>query len=130
HRNGSTPGYLMGALSLAGTNALAGGDAPMIMRTWTLQSPASSPSARASAGVDFDAGTQTVTLFGGVNSSGALGDTWTWNGTTWTQQSPSASPLSRQSPFMAYDAAASQLVLFGGCVDGSCQTTLGDTWTW
>ena len=70
-----------------------------------------------------------MVLFGGNNSAGVLGDTWTWNGVTktWTQQNPAASPSARAAP-MAYDTATQTAVLFGGNGNGSeCFT---DTWTW
>jgi hypothetical protein len=97
--------------------------------TWTQQSPAASPSARDFPSMAYDAATGQVVLFGGdgsTNSSGYLGDTWTWNGTTWTQQSPATSPSARYYDSMAYDAATAQVVLFGGYNNG----LLGDTWTW
>jgi hypothetical protein len=77
----------------------------------------------------YDATTQTVVLFGGNNSAGVLGDTWTWNGLTktWTQQNPAASPSAR-SAGMAYDAATQTVVLFGGT--GSGGVVLTDTWNW
>ncbi len=94
---------------------------------WTQQSPSSSPPARYLATMAWDASTGQVVLFGGEDSSGYLGDTWTWNGTTWTQQSPSASPPARAFATMAWDASTGQVVLFGGYGNSG---VLGDTWTW
>jgi hypothetical protein len=68
-----------------------------------------------------------VVLFGGLNGTTHLADTWTWEGTTWTQQHPSVSPPARNAAVMAGDPASHRLVLFGG-YDGT--TWLGDTWTW
>ena len=95
--------------------------------TWSQQSPATSPSARAFAAMAYDAGTNQVVLFGGQDSSGNLNDTWTWNGTTWTQMSPATSPPARRGAAMTYDAGTNQVVLFGG--QGS-SVDLNDTWTW
>ena len=67
-----------------------------------------------------------VVLFGGENASGALADTWTWNGSTWAQQSPAASPSPRAYAAMPVPIGG-DVVLFGGENGG---TPLGDTWTW
>jgi len=98
--------------------------------TWTQQFPPVSPSARTTTTVmTYDPVTQTVLLFGGANSAGALGDTWTWNGITktWTEQNPAGSPSARSAP-MAYDAALQRVVLFGGSGNGTALFT--DTWVW
>jgi hypothetical protein len=68
-----------------------------------------------------------VVLFGGIDDSGNVDDTWTWDGTDWTKQTPANSPSTRQDMGMDYDAARSQVVLFGGVGDGD---VLGDTWIW
>jgi hypothetical protein len=57
--------------------------------TWTQQSPAQSPTPRVGEpGTDnlaWDPLNRRLLLFGGQSSafSGALGDTWAWNGVTW-----------------------------------------------
>ena len=100
-----------------------------VTTNWTEQSPATGPSARATASMAFDPATGTAVLFGGDNFNGSLySDTWTWNGTTWTKQSPTTSPSARYGASMAYDPAAGTMVLFGG-IDSS-GTALSDTWTW
>ena len=86
--------------------------------TWSQQSPATSPSARAFAAMAYDAGTNQVVLFGGQGSSVDLNDTWTWNGTTWSQQSPATSPSARDTAVMAYDPSSGLVVLFGGQGNG------------
>jgi len=48
--------------------------------TWTQQFPPVSPPGRTSYAMVYDAATKTVVLFGGTNSAGALGGTWTWDG--------------------------------------------------
>ena len=75
--------------------------------TWTKQFPATSPPAREGGSIAYDpADLGNMVLFGGYdNSSGWLGDTWTWNGTTWTEQFPATSPLAREGASMAYDPA-------------------------
>ncbi len=98
--------------------------------TWTQQHPATSPPARGSAVMAYDAATSNAVLFSGVNSNvtQVFNDTWTWDGTTWTQQHPATSPPPRWSASMAYDAATGNAVLFGG--DGGKINVRLDTWTW
>src|SRR5690349_6773873 len=56
-----------------------------------------SPSARYGAGMDYDAATGNIVLFGGAISGAVDGDTWSFDGTTWTKLSPPASPHARVS---------------------------------
>ena len=93
---------------------------------WTQQAPATSPPARVSAPMAYDAATGNVVLFGGLGNRNVLNSTWTWDGSTWTKQAPKTSPLARSGASMAYDAATGNAVLFGG--QGGA--FLGDTWTW
>ncbi len=96
-------------------------------RTWTQQSPATSPPARSGAGMSFDPTTGKLNLFGGYNGTSFLGDTWTYDGTNWTQQTPAQSPPARGPGGMAFDPAIGKTVLFGG-ISGS--TFRNDTWTY
>jgi hypothetical protein len=98
--------------------------------TWTQQFPPISPSARgcAAPGMVYDGATGTVMLFGGANRTGALGDTWIWDGTakTWTQLHPSNHPSARAA-LMAYDEASETVVLFGSPSTDAADT---ETWSW
>ena len=98
--------------------------------TWSQQFPPASPAGRRfdNPSMAYDKVTRTVILFGGIGSSGGLGDTWTWDGQTaaWTQQFPAASPSARRAP-LAYDDVTRSVVLFGGDNSGPAFT---DTWTW
>lgn len=104
---------------------------------WNEEHPSVSPPARYQGSMTFDPATKKVLLFGGVGcldddctATGALGDTWTWNGTTWTEVVTSTtSPPARYLSAMAGDPASGRTVLFGGCT-GSCPAMAGDTWTW
>jgi hypothetical protein len=67
---------------------------------WSIQRPSASPPARvAPAGAAFDARRGVVVIFGGEaipsggGQPGALGDTWSWDGSTWTLRSGSTKPL-------------------------------------
>jgi hypothetical protein len=98
------------------------------LMNWVEQSPATAPPARYGAAMAYDSGTNTVVLFGGYGSSGAMNDTWTWNGTSWTHLAPAAAPSARYYSTMAYDASTNTVVLFGGL--SSSDVALSDTWTW
>ncbi len=89
------------------------------------------PGQREDTMMAYDAADGYTVLFGGFNgSSGAsLSDTWTFSGGVWTQIFPTTSPPPRFDGQMAYDPLDGYVVLFGGIPDGSCSTTLGDTWT-
>lgn len=94
-------------------------------QTWTLLSPATSPSAR--VGHCMDAGPSYVIMFGGSISSGECkNDTWKWDGTTWTQLAPATSPSARTGASMAYDRTNNVWVLFGGMNE---YYRLPETWT-
>jgi hypothetical protein len=96
---------------------------------WTLKSPSTSPPARDSQAMAYDALHGQVVLFGGYNGNSGpyLGDTWVWDGTNWTQKPSSTSPPPRSGHAMAYDTAHAQVVLFGG---GFGVGLFSDTWVW
>jgi hypothetical protein len=74
----------------------------------------------------YDAKRGRTVLFGGGSKGGALGDTWTFDGTRWTElEAPGPTP--RFSPAMAYDESRDVIVLFGG--RRSWPDDLADTWT-
>lgn len=103
-------------------------------QTWHQEANGSvpKPGARKHAVMAYDHVAKQVLLFGGVGSSGLLGDTWLWDGQagTWTPITGLAtSPSPRAGAQMAYDGA--NLILFGGYkLTGSTKTPLGDTWLW
>jgi uncharacterized protein (TIGR03437 family) len=93
---------------------------------WTQQMPKTSPSARDSAPLAYDAQLSRVVLFGGGGATGTLNDTWTWDGTTWAPTSSAPGPPAGGG-WMTYDSARSQVVLFAS--DGSTWTWSGFNWT-
>jgi mannan endo-1,4-beta-mannosidase len=103
--------------------------------TWTQQTPPTSPPARWSASMAYDAGHHQVVLFGGCTGPGCttyLNDTWTWDGSTWTEQHPTLSPPARDGATMAYYAGCqgcSSVVLYGG-YGGLGAVEYTDTWSW
>jgi hypothetical protein len=106
---------------------------------WTQLSPSTSPTARDSAVLAFDASTNALVLFGGDDGTTVRNDTWMWNGTTWTQLDDSplgctnncaSSPPGRQLASMASDPADGGTVLFGGETGNNVSSNLNDTWVW
>lgn len=64
-----------------------------------------------------------VVLFGGFGSTGALNDTWEWDGTGWTQHTTTQQPRAG-SHAMAWDPAGGGTLLFGAGSSGP------ETWKW
>ena len=95
---------------------------------WRQIAPAQSPAGRANIDqtLVYDSNRKKTVLFGGLGTSGYLGDTWEYNGTTWSQISPSPSPPNRDSHAMTFDSYRGVTILFGGY--GSSGTRLNDTW--
>lgn len=99
----------------------------------------SSPPPRSGSGMDYNPALGQLVLFGGLDGSTNLNDTWTWNGTTWTQVDDDtdpgctttcpASPPSRSAIFLTYDETNRQSVLFGGQgTPAYSAPVLEDTW--
>src|ERR1700739_762449 len=100
---------------------------------WTQGTGLSStPPARSSAAMAYDAATGQVVLLGGLggaSTGGAdLGDTWVWYENNWYSEAPSNSPSARYGASMAYDAALGEVILFGGFDQSGNEDT--DTWAW
>jgi hypothetical protein len=95
---------------------------------WTKKTPATSPPARFSSVMAYDAARQQIVLFGGETNNQVLADTWTWDGNTWTPRFTATSPSFRLDAAMAYDAANQNTVLFGG-EEGNMNEP-ADTWIW
>ena len=92
---------------------------------WTHRAPRTSPSARAGAGMAYDAASGQLILFGGTTGTPS-GETWSWTGSTWVQLHPAMSPPPQSGGTLAYDPATSQIVMFGG----SGQVLSNATWAW
>ena len=104
------------------------GHAQTLVPNWIQQLPANTPSARYDGALAYDSAHSQVVMFGGLGTSGTLGETWLWNGTTWSQASPATVPAARANQAMAYDAVHGQVVMFGGI--NSLSTRTNDTWLW
>jgi Galactose oxidase, central domain len=107
-----------------------------------IQCPTSqqTPSARALGGLVYDLSDGYSVLFGGMGSSGLLGDTWTYSNGQWTPVNtpPGQAPSARFNFSMVYDSADGYVLLYGGFVSssmlpgqfgpGSGYTAQYDTW--
>jgi N-acetylneuraminic acid mutarotase len=143
-----SPRIYAAAGTIGGAALLVGGDGsgvPWSTDMWSLdgawkQIPSTVPGVPANNGgygLPFQVGASIggrFVLFGGTATSGAVGDTWSFDGTTWTK-------LAAQGPSGRYGATVSTLgdggggsgsggriVLFGGSSDWLGMQTLGDTW--
>lgn len=95
-----------------------------VTATWTLRSNAGPPP-RWIARMSYDAARSVTVLFGGAGASGALGDTWEWDGTAWMLRADNG-PSARYGNAMAFDHHRGVSLIFGG------GTTFGggDNQTW
>ncbi len=79
----------------------------------------------------YDAQTEAILLFGGINVSNGVtteytNATWSFLGDHWTELSPSVEPPARHAQEMIWDDADDEMVMFGGLSSGPY---LNDTWT-
>jgi N-acetylneuraminic acid mutarotase len=103
--------------------------------TWTQLHSSTSPPARCSQSMVYDATSSTIILFGGTDwDLRAFSDTWAFDSAagTWTELHPAHSPGARDSFAMAATPSGT-IVLFGGETwsEGAepIPTALADTWT-
>lgn len=125
---------LFGGLD-ATTNAVTSDTWAFSHGQWTQLAPATSPPARAAAGMAYDAADSTTVLFGGTSNFGSnkagLADTWTFAGGQWTRQAPAASPANRYNFAMSFDRATRSVVAFGGwSPSAGCNNPVNDSWTY
>ena len=87
------------------------------------------PSARKMVPMAYDPDRFYHLLFGGVNGSAGLDDTWTFAGGAWTREQPVSSPPARWSAAMTYvGPPVNGIVLFGG-LEGYVHM-FDDMWVW
>jgi len=84
------------------------------------------PSPRINAAIAYDQQEQKIILFGGIDSTGFLQDTWAYGKNGWEQMTVRNAPSPRQLATAAYDAIHHNTVLFGGRDENGDR--LGDTW--
>src|SRR5579872_6149731 len=95
--------------------------------TWQKVELAQAPGPRAAFATAYDPVSHKVVIFGGVDATGALDETWTFDGRTWRQVQTTVAPSARSGAAMAYDYRTQKLVLFGGTPGFGF---LRDTWLW
>ncbi|MFK7741571.1 MAG: kelch repeat-containing protein [Planctomycetota bacterium] len=94
--------------------------------TWTqVAITGPQPSARSSATMVYDATHDLCVLTGGQDASGALSDTWVFDGANWIEQ-PTTTQAVRDHVF-AYLPTTAQAVKFGGFV-AAPNTLSSETW--
>jgi hypothetical protein len=104
--------------------------------SWTNRTTTQTAGPRLEPAMSYDSLRDRVVLFGGLDGSTFLNDTWEWDGATgvWTDVTPSGtSPPARVAAAMSFDEARGRTVLFGGSVfgaGGANPTAFGDTWEW
>jgi len=132
--HGAAYDFARGRLVVFGGNVLGGASNDtweLAGATWAQRSPAQAPSARIGHWMAYDVGRARVVLFGGSTTggdSGAVNDTWEWDGVNWTQRLPAQSPSARWAHAMTADWVNNRVVLFGGRDMASVHQS--DTWAW
>lgn len=102
----------------------------MAFAQWNQVTPASAPSARAGAAMDFVPQNAGLVLFGG-SAPFINGETWIFDGVNWAQQSPATSPSPRFSAELVYDSTRAVAVLYGGLASNiSIPPPSNETWEW
>ena len=94
---------------------------------WIELSPNDPPPARSYLAMTYDPVSGKIIAFGGIDGTGYLNDTWSFDGTSWAQIATQSAPPARAAAQMTYDSVTQKVVLFGG-FDGT--NYLGDTWLW
>ncbi|MHC5108717.1 MAG: Kelch repeat-containing protein [Planctomycetota bacterium] len=84
------------------------------LNTWNQRLPTSSPTARTSFGMAFDALRGVTVLQGGVTSNGGSDETWEYDGANWTLVAANPNPGPRNEHKMVYDSTRKVCVVYGG----------------
>lgn len=92
---------------------------------WVQRAPATTPTPRYRAGMDYDSTRGRVVLYGGFGG-GALLDTWEYDGNNWTQVL-TGGPAKSTEGYAAYLPTTRQFVYFGGSGPGG---TNNETWVY
>lgn len=93
--------------------------------------PVELPSARMGHGMAYDAESDRVILFGGLNGT-ALDDTWAYdfNTKTWENMEPVTRPPGRWISYIAYDDESDRIIVFGGMASNNFFDATNDTWAY
>jgi hypothetical protein len=80
---------------------------------WSQLFPTDRPLGRDGQAMAFDAASDEMVMWGGLNST-YLNDTWTFAEGNWTEVGPGAAPGPRVNAGLAYYASRGEIVLYGG----------------
>lgn len=103
---------------------------PSSAQTWSqISATGAAPSGRIYSALTFDSARSRAVLFGGLNGSTEVNDTWEWDpaAEAWSQRFPATAPTPRQVMAFAYDASRERTVVWGGFANNSF---LAETWEW
>jgi N-acetylneuraminic acid mutarotase len=108
----------------------------MNTNTWTNMSPSSSPGLRYGASMVYDAESNVMVLFGGLNYPEIIGhhvqQTWTYDfdSNTWYNREPTTQPIGRHHASMVYDSSSDRVILYGGYVSSAIDNSNSETWAY
>ena len=118
---------------LVGNDAVG---ARWITTTWTYRADAwsnitsqlnASPPGRVLSAISYDTAGGYVVLFGGLNGSGALNDTWEFRAGTWVPVPTPVAPPARYMPVLVDDPVDGGVLLLGG-IGADERTPTSDNW--
>jgi hypothetical protein len=77
----------------------------------------------------YDSNRGRTVLFAGTSATGAMADTWEWDGSAWAQKSDFGATA---SAYAALAFKGDSVALFGGALStrGNISTIYPNTWTW
>ncbi len=97
--------------------------------TWTLLTPAQSPSPRASSACIYDEARHRAVLYGGYDGTSDLAETWEWDGATWIPIPATTQPGPQWGGFIEVDRARARVVYQSRFGDGGTWEYDGVNWT-
>ncbi|HKQ98585.1 MAG TPA: thrombospondin type 3 repeat-containing protein, partial [Candidatus Polarisedimenticolia bacterium] len=95
---------------------------------WMERTLPAGPGPRAWHGMTRDARLRALVVFGGLDDTHILGDTWLLRGIVWRRIPTPQSPAPRNGAMLAYDARRERTVLLGGSDGGPTGGLLNDVW--
>lgn len=82
---------------------------------WTQLKPATSPSPRYGAFVEWDPVAKRIVMFGGKDENEKyINEQWEWDGNTWIKRDGGTRPSARMNGEMIFDPVRQQMTLYGG----------------
>src|SRR5688572_24367696 len=81
---------------------------------WQRINHENGPPGRGRHSLAYDATRDEIVLFGGGDSGGQMGDTWTSKAGVWTREEPAHSPTKRWGAALVYIPGKDHVLLFGG----------------